>query len=113
MSDSGERSTDRPPLSLIPLAPIPHTKENHVQIEAKLRAMGLVLPEAMKGPPGARLPFAPVRVRGNRAYISGHAPLNVDGSLAGPFGKVGGGVSAEEADASARLTRLAILQRPK
>ena len=34
-----------------------------------------------------------VRVRENRAYVSGHISLNPDGSPAGPFGKVGAEVS--------------------
>jgi hypothetical protein len=53
-----------------------------MRIEAKLEELGLVLPEPMQVPPGLRLPFAWVRVRGNRAYISGHIPLNPDGSVA-------------------------------
>ncbi len=80
-----------------------------MQIEAKLKSLGLVLPEPLKLPAGARLPFMWVRVRGNRAYISGHAPQNPDGSLAGPFGKVGADVSPEEAYQSARLVTLAML----
>ena len=51
--------------------------------------MGLELPAPFKPPPGIELPFAWVRVRGNRAYISGHVPLNADGTLAEPLGKVG------------------------
>jgi enamine deaminase RidA (YjgF/YER057c/UK114 family) len=50
-----------------------------------------------------------VRVRGNRAYISGHIPLNADGSIAQPLGKVGAEVSAEEGYHSARLVALAHL----
>ena len=80
-----------------------------MQIEAKLEALGLVLPEPLKPPPGTQLPFSWVRIRGNRAYISGHAPQNPDGSLARPLGKVGADVSAEEAYQAARLVALAIL----
>jgi enamine deaminase RidA (YjgF/YER057c/UK114 family) len=80
-----------------------------MEIEAKLAALGLVLPEPLKAPPGMRLPFAPVRIRGNRAYISGHGPQALDGSVAGPLGKVGADVSLEEAYQSARLTALSIL----
>ena len=80
-----------------------------MQIEAKLVALGLVLPEQLKTPPGLQLPFPWVRVRGNRAYISGHGPQNPDGSLAGPLGKVGAEVSIDEAYQSARLVALAIL----
>ena len=58
-------------------------------VEARLEGLGLVLPEPMRLPPGVELPFAWVRVRGGRAYVSGHGPLNADGSLCGPFGKVG------------------------
>ena len=83
------------------------------KIEAKLQDLGLVLPEPMKSPPGMRLPFAWVRVRGHRAYISGHGPLNPDGSLALPLGKVGKDVSPEQANASARLGALAILSSLK
>lgn len=79
------------------------------KIEAKLQALGLVLPEPMKTPTGIRLPFAWVRVRGSRAFISGHGPLNPDGSLAAPFGKVGKDVTLEQTYQSARLTALAIL----
>ena len=80
-----------------------------MHIEAKLEALGLVLPEPFVTPPGMQLPFSWVRIRGNRAYISGHAPLNPDGSLAKPLGKVGGDVSVDEAYRAARLTAVSIL----
>src|SRR5438034_1795015 len=79
-----------------------------MRIEAKLEALGLVLPEPLKTP-GIRLPFAPVRIRGSRAYISGHVPQNLDGTFTGPLGKVGEAVSQEQAYQAARLTALAIL----
>ncbi len=80
-----------------------------MQIEAKLEVLGLVLPEPLKAPPGMRLPFANVRVRGNRAYIAGHGPQNPDGSLAKPLGKVGADLSLEEGYQAARLVALSIL----
>jgi enamine deaminase RidA (YjgF/YER057c/UK114 family) len=80
-----------------------------MRIEAKLEELGLVLPEPMQVPPGLRLPFDWVRLRDNRAYISGHIPLNPDGSVAQPLGKVGAEVSAEEGYQSARLVALAHL----
>lgn len=79
------------------------------RIEARLKDMGLSLPEALKGPSHLKFPFAWVRVRGNRAYISGHIPQNPDGSMAMPLGKVGAEVSAEEGYAAARLVALAHL----
>ncbi len=76
---------------------------------ARLQALKLVLPPPLKLPPGITLPFPWVRIRGNRAYISGHAPQQADGALAGPFGKVGAAVSLAEAQRLARMTGLSIL----
>ncbi len=84
-----------------------------MRVEARLQQLELVLPQPMKTPTGMYLPFAWVRVRGNRAYISGHGPLHPDGSLAGPFGKVGAEVLPEQAYDSARLVALAILSSLK
>ena len=80
-----------------------------MNVEAKLEELGVVLPEPVQTPPGLVLPFAWVRVRGDRAYVSGHVPLNPDGSVAGPRGKVGAEVSEEQGYEAARLTALSIL----
>ena len=56
-----------------------------------------------------RLPFAQVRVFGDRAYLSGHGPMNADGTLRPPFGKVGREATVEEGYAAARATALAML----
>lgn len=80
-----------------------------MKVEEKLKELGLVLPEPFATPPGMRFPFSWVRVRGNRVYISGHGPEAPDGSITGPFGKVGAEVTVEEAYNSARLTALAML----
>jgi enamine deaminase RidA (YjgF/YER057c/UK114 family) len=84
-------------------------KEIELSAEARIKELGLILPEPVKAPTGVQLPFSWVRVRGNRAFISGHPPLNPDGSLAKPLGKVGAEVSLEEGYQAARLTALAIL----
>ncbi|HEY6582458.1 MAG TPA: RidA family protein [Rubrobacter sp.] len=68
-----------------------------MEVEARLEAMGLVLP------------FSWVRVRGSRAYVSGHGPLNPDSSIADPLGKEGAEVSEEQGYEAARLTALAML----
>ena len=78
-----------------------------MKVEAKLQELGLALPEAMKAP--MRLPFASVRVRGTRAYISGHGPTNPDGSIAEPLGKVGTDLTLEQGYQAARVTALSIL----
>ena len=96
----------------------PTTDSN--QIETKLADLGLKIPERLKVPSNVKTPFIWVRVRGDKAYISGHGPQNPDGSIAGPFGKVvevgqevGGGleeqVSVEQAYESAKLAGLSIL----
>lgn len=58
-------------------------------IAARLQALALALPGPTRPPPGAQLPFAWVRVVGDRALVSGHGPTNLDGTLAHPLGKVG------------------------
>ena len=65
-------------------------------IESRLQELGLALPPPLVLPAGVTLPFPWVRVRGNRAFVSGHGPQNPDGTLAGPFGKVGLDLSVEE-----------------
>ncbi len=79
------------------------------RIKAKIDEMGLVLPAPLVLPEGMVLPFPEVNVRGDRAFISGAGPLNTDGTLAGPFGKVGAEVSLDDAHELARKTGLAIL----
>ena len=68
-----------------------------MRVEAKLEQLGLTLPEAPKLPPGVQLSFAWVRVHQDRAYVAGQGPLNPDGSLAEPLGKIGVDLSPEEA----------------
>ena len=79
------------------------------EIEARLQQLGYVLPAPLVLSPDVTLPFPWIRVRGNRAFISGHAAQNPDGSLAGPFGKVGLDVTPEQAKQNAKLLALSIL----
>ncbi len=78
-------------------------------VEERIESLGLVLPEPLVLPPGMVLPFSWVRVRGNRAIISGHGPQNADGTLAEPRGKVGADVTVEQGYQAARLVGLGIL----
>src|SRR5438046_9830269 len=80
-----------------------------MSIDERARQLGLILPEAFKSPTGAAYPFSWVRVRGNRAYLSGHLPLNPDGTLAEPRGKLGDGLTIEQGAEAARLVGLAML----
>lgn len=77
--------------------------------EARIRELGLVLPPPLQVPAGVVLPFAVVRVVGQRAVISGHGPQAPDGTLAAPLGKVGVEVSPDQAHAAARLVALGML----
>jgi len=79
------------------------------KVEERLSALGLVLPEPVKPPPGVLLPFQFVRLLGNRAFISGHGPQNADGSIAVPLGKLGRELTVEQGYVAARQTALSIL----
>jgi enamine deaminase RidA (YjgF/YER057c/UK114 family) len=80
-----------------------------VRVEQRLTELGLELPEAAKLPAGVVLPFPWVRLRGNRAFISGHGPQAPDGTVTGPFGKVGDELTLEQGQYAARLTALSML----
>ena len=79
------------------------------RIEQRLQALGLQLAAPLQSPGGLKLPFRFVHVVGDRALIAGHGPLNADGTLAQPLGKVGRELTIEQGYAAARLTGLAIL----
>ncbi len=55
------------------------------------------------------LPFEAVRIAGDRAVIAGHLPLDAEGRIAGPLGKVGAEVSAEQGYEAARRVALAMM----
>lgn len=80
-----------------------------MHIERKLADMGLQLPPPIKAPPGVVLPFSFVRLHQGIAYISGHGPQNGDGSVAGPFGKVGAEVTVEQGYDAAKAVALSML----
>lgn len=82
-------------------------------VESRLSALGLALPAPMVAPAGLEVPFAWARQYRDRVYLSGHGALHMNGTTAGPFGKVGAEVSLEEAQASARAATLAMLSSLK
>jgi enamine deaminase RidA (YjgF/YER057c/UK114 family) len=84
-------------------------KDGGMRIEQRLAELGLELPAPMETPPGLVLPFPWVRLWGGRAYISGHGPLLPDGGLWPTRGKVGAGLTEDQAYAAARATGLAVL----
>jgi enamine deaminase RidA (YjgF/YER057c/UK114 family) len=74
-----------------------------MRIEAKLEAMGLILPAPLV-PPGN---FELVTVHGDLAYVAGHGPF--DGSTLLVEGLVGRDLTIDQAYEAARLTTLSIL----
>ena len=85
-----------------------------MQIEQRLAAMGMALPEAPRMPADVPASFVWTRVQGDRIHVSGHSAQLEGGSMAGPFGRVPDEVPLENALAAARgaaLSVLASLQR--
>ncbi len=78
-------------------------------IEQRLAARGLTLPAPIRSPARVVLPFPFVQVSGPRVLISGHGPLNADGSVATPLGKVGSDLTVEQGSRAAEQAGLAIL----
>jgi enamine deaminase RidA (YjgF/YER057c/UK114 family) len=74
-----------------------------VTAEARVAELGLELPPAPK-PVGV---YKPMLIVGNMAYVSGHGPLKLDGSMW--TGKVGAEVDEKHGFGAARQTGLAIL----
>jgi enamine deaminase RidA (YjgF/YER057c/UK114 family) len=79
------------------------------RMEARLQALGLVLPPPTQAPPGVALPFRFVQVVGRLALISGHGPQHPDGSFAPPLGKLGRELTLEQGYLVARLSALSML----
>lgn len=80
-----------------------------MHVETRLRELGLVLPAAAVMPAGVATTFSWVRVVGSRVLVSGHGAQQADGSPRGPFGRVPGVVSLEQARGSARSAALSVI----
>jgi enamine deaminase RidA (YjgF/YER057c/UK114 family) len=78
-------------------------------IENRLAELNLVLPKVFPVPEAMTDYMAMVRIDDGRCYVSGHAPLNPDGSIALPLGKVGAELTLEQGVTAARATALAML----
>jgi enamine deaminase RidA (YjgF/YER057c/UK114 family) len=78
-------------------------------IDRRIAELGITLPKPWTLPPGLTVPASLVRVRGKRVLVSGHVPINPDGSVAGPFGRVGAEVSPEQGQHAAGVALIGIL----
>ena len=74
-----------------------------MSVEARLKELNLEIPQAPK-PMGC---YKPVVVAGNMAYLSGHGPLQANGSLI--TGRLGLDMDVEAGYDAARLTGLGLL----
>jgi len=79
------------------------------KIEQRLQELGLSLPVPWSLPTGTLTGSILVRVQAGRIFVGGHVPLDSQGHVCGPFGKVGAEVSLEQAQEAARRTLLAML----
>ncbi len=76
-----------------------------MSVDDRFHDLGLELPKPMQT---GSLPFDLTRIDGQILYLSGHVPLEADGSMAKPLGKVGADVTPEEAYAAARKVCLGL-----
>lgn len=70
---------------------------------------GWTLPAPWQLPPGTTIPATLVRIVGQRVLVSGHVPLDVDGTICGPFGRVGADLDVPEAQRAGIRCLLAVL----
>lgn len=80
-----------------------------MQVEARLKELGLALPAEMRTPPGFVANWSQVRIIGSRVIIAGHGPRLIDGTFAPPAGKVGSDLTLEQGRAAAASVALAVL----
>jgi enamine deaminase RidA (YjgF/YER057c/UK114 family) len=78
-----------------------------MNIDDRLRVLGIHLPAPMAPPPGVDVRLELVRVDGDRAYVSGHAAA--DGPERLMRGKVGGELTLGQGREAAHLAALAML----
>lgn len=74
-----------------------------MQVEARLKELGVDLPPAIT--PVAN--YVPAAKAGNLIFLSGHGPVNEDGTLIS--GKVGADLTAEQGYQTARLIAIGLL----
>lgn len=83
-------------------------------VEEKINRLGLRIPPPLQVLQSVRTPPTWIRIRGNIAYLSGHGPQSPDGTIAGPFGKIGeeshiSKISIEQGYQSAKMVALSML----
>tara|TARA_R110002051_G_scaffold86100_3_gene151850 strand:+ start:271 stop:744 length:474 start_codon:yes stop_codon:yes gene_type:complete len=79
---------------------------NMSEIEAKLAALGVVLPDA----PAPAANYVPYVVDGKTVYVSGQMSANVDGLITG---KLGADLTAQDGAAAAKACAISLLAQLK
>jgi enamine deaminase RidA (YjgF/YER057c/UK114 family) len=79
------------------------------KVKRRLCEMGITLPKPWSLPQGITVPASLVRVRDRRVLVTGHVPIDAEGAVAGPFGRVGAEISAEQGQMAAQAALIAIL----
>jgi enamine deaminase RidA (YjgF/YER057c/UK114 family) len=79
------------------------------EIRRRLAARGLALPRPWQLPPDVDIPATLVRVTGTRAAVSAHVPIDDEGAIATPRGKVGAEVDLPAAQRAGVRSLLGIV----
>ncbi|MFK7888517.1 MAG: RidA family protein [Gammaproteobacteria bacterium] len=79
------------------------------KIETRLTELGVTLPAPLQIPAGVEVPLVMVKVVGKRVIVSGHGPMEQDGSIATPLGQLGSELTVEQGVEAARKTALAMV----
>ena len=93
-----------------PTTPTPSPVDS-AEVRRRLAAHGHTLPTPWQVPsvPGGAIPARLVRRVGDRLYVSGHVPTDTDGTVTGPYGKVGDTVTLADAQQAAVRTILSVI----
>ena len=87
-----------------------HIDPQHTALEtcatARLSQLGIRLPKPWAITPTSEAAF--VRVVGRRVMVSGHLPLDDEGRICGPFGRIGADLNEDEAVHAAERAMLGI-----
>ncbi|KAK4210844.1 hypothetical protein QBC37DRAFT_485105 [Rhypophila decipiens] len=79
-------------------------------VHEKIYSMGLYLADdEPKVPAGVVINIAWIRVHGDRVFTSCHAAQVPDGTVVGPFGRVGDHVTLEQASEAAKFATVSLL----
>lgn len=80
-----------------------------MSVEERLLAAGIQLPKPWRLPLGVVTVASHVRVYRDRVFASAHFPIDANGDITGPFGRLGMELNLEQGRAAARSATLSML----